>query len=151
VILQIFDVSNIDHPSLEHKVTLGTRGSSSEALSNHLAFNFFQGKLALPMTICEGGGDGRYGTDMTFSGLIVYDVDVAKGFSELGRVANHTLNGNYDSALCNNWWQRGNSDVKRSIFMDDYVYAITPTTVHVQDMRALGEDVATVVTTTNTR
>ena len=73
VLLQIFDVTDPTSPTLTHKEIIGTRGSSSEALTNHLAFNYFQpkGVLALPMTVCEGGGDnGNYGTTMTFSGLI---------------------------------------------------------------------------------
>src|SRR5262249_2528861 len=68
VLLQIFDVSNMESPQLVHKEVIGTRGSSSEALADHLAFNYFAEKnlLALPMTICEGGSGGMYGTTMTF-------------------------------------------------------------------------------------
>jgi hypothetical protein len=145
VIIQIFDVSNPAQPTLAHKVEIGTRGSSSEALANHLAFNLFQGKLALPMTVCEGGGDGMYGTDMTFSGLIVYDVSAEQGIKEHGRVANPQLaNGAYDHSLCSNWWSNASSEVKRSVFLDDFVYAISPNVLHVQDTRAMGRDVATV-------
>ena len=144
VILQIFDIGDPQVPALTHKATIGTRGSSSEALADHLAFTLFQGKLALPMTICEGGGDGAYGTDMTFSGLIIYDVSVEKGFSESGRVANPPSSGQYNNSLCQNWWSNAASEVKRSIFMDEYVYAISPNAVHVQDTRALGRDIATV-------
>ena len=52
--LQIFDVSQLDDPKLLHKTTIGTRGSASEALTNHLAFNYFpaRGLLALPMSVC---------------------------------------------------------------------------------------------------
>src|SRR6185369_10421548 len=65
VILQIFDVSDVQNPKLAFKEKIGTRGSSSEALADHHAFNYFAPKnmLAIPMTICEGGGDGTYGTD----------------------------------------------------------------------------------------
>ena len=90
VILQIFDVSNPAAPKLTHKETIGTRGSSSEALTNHLAFNYFAPKnlLALPMTICEGGNEnGGYGTAMTFSGLMVYDTTTTTGFNLRGKVA----------------------------------------------------------------
>jgi hypothetical protein len=83
-------VSNPSDPKLTHKEVIGTRGSSSEALTNHLAFNYFAPKslLALPMTICEGGdGNGHYGAEMTFSGLLVYDTATATGFNLRGRVA----------------------------------------------------------------
>jgi len=50
VLLQIFDVTDPAHPALAYKLRIGTRGSSSEALANHLAFNYFapKGVLAIP-------------------------------------------------------------------------------------------------------
>ena len=44
--LQIFDVTDPANPTLAHKDVIGTRGSSSEALTNHLAFNYFTPKKA---------------------------------------------------------------------------------------------------------
>lgn len=60
--LQIMDVTDAKNPTLLFREIIGTRGSSSEALTNHLAFNYFAAKkmLAFPMTICEGGGDGTH-------------------------------------------------------------------------------------------
>jgi hypothetical protein len=146
VLLQIFDVSNPREPKLAHKELIGTRGSSSEALTNHLAFNYFapKGLLSFPITICEGGSAGSFGTNMTFSGLIVYDVDTEHGFRERGRVAHPSdaLLGSYDNAGCSNWWTRASSVVKRSVIMDDYVYSIADNAVRVQDLNALGQDVA---------
>ncbi|MDF2695920.1 MAG: putative lipoprotein, partial [Labilithrix sp.] len=74
VLLQIFNVADPTQPRLVHKEVIGTRGSSSEALTNHLAFTYFAPKnlLALPMSICEGGDEnGGYGSTQTFSGLMV--------------------------------------------------------------------------------
>lgn len=144
VLLQIFDVSDPSAPALMHKTVIGTRGSSSEALTNHLAFTLFQNKLAVPMTICEGGGDGRTGTNMTFSGLIVYDVSLDKGVVEHGRVAHPGSNNMYNNAGCNNWWTRAGSTVQRSVFMDDYIYSIAFDIVRVQRLSAMGSDVASV-------
>lgn len=145
VLLQIFDVSDPQDPKLAHKTVIGTRGSSSEALTNHLAFTLFGDKLALPMTICEGGGDqGQFGTMMTFSGLMLFDVSVANGFKERGRVAHPGQAGSYDNAGCSNWWTRASSVVQRSIFMDDFVYSIAQDVIRVQNIDALGKDVAAV-------
>jgi uncharacterized secreted protein with C-terminal beta-propeller domain len=145
VLLQIFDVHDLANPTLAHKTVIGTRGSSSEALTNHLAFNLWQDKLAVPMTICEGGGtNGMYGTNMTFSGLIVYDVSTATGLTERGRVAHPGVNGAYNNASCNNWWTNANSNVERSIFMDDFVYSIARDIMRVQDLDAMGMDVSSV-------
>jgi hypothetical protein len=148
VILQIFDVSNPAAPLLTHKETIGTRGSSSEALADHLAFNYFAPKnvLAIPMTICEGGNTtGGYGTDMTFSGLMVYDVTAATGFSLKGKVAHpNTTDGTgntYDSIGCSNWWANATSEVKRSIIMDDYVFSVSGSRIKVNALADLATDV----------
>ncbi len=88
IILQLFDVTKPTEPALLFKEKIGTRGSSSEAATDHLAFNYFEEKklLAIPMTECEGGGDGTYGTKLAFSGLLVYDVSIERGFKRLGGV-----------------------------------------------------------------
>jgi uncharacterized secreted protein with C-terminal beta-propeller domain len=139
VILQLFDVKNPTDPKLVHKEKIGTRGSSSEASTNHLAFNYFasEGLLAVPMTICEGGSDGVNGSLMSFSGLLVYDVDAERGFTRLGGVDHGTK-----GADCSTWWSNANSSVKRSVFLDDLVYSITSDHVKVQRMSNFGVDVA---------
>ena len=149
VILQIFDVTNPAAPSLLHKESIGTRGSSSEALANHLAFNYFAPKnlLAIPMTICEGGDqNGNYGTDMTFSGLMVYDVTVADGFKLRGKVAHPSVDGapnqyGYYNSACSNWWENANSEVKRSIIMDDWVYSVSDSRIKANALSNLSQDV----------
>jgi beta propeller domain-containing protein len=140
VILQLFDVTEPTAPKLLHKEKIGSRGSTSEAATNHLAFNYFAeiGKLAFPMTLCEGGGDGRDGT-LSFSGLYVYDVSVEHGFEKLGGV-DHGRQG----VDCNTWWSHATSEVKRSLFLDDLVYSIATDLVKVQRLGHLGEDVASI-------
>ncbi len=88
IILQLFDVKDATHPQLLHKEHIGTRGSSSEAATNHLAFNYFADRhlLAIPMTICDGGGNGSFGDKLAFSGLLVYDVTTDTGFKKLGGI-----------------------------------------------------------------
>lgn len=139
LLLQLFDVTDPLVPVLLHKEKLGTRGSSSEAATDHLAFNYFRDKhlLAIPATLCAGGGDGRNGTEVSFSGLLVYDVTVDGGFRKLGGI-DHARTG----ARCSAWWSRGASHVKRSIVLDDLVYSIAPDRVKVQRLGHLGTDVA---------
>jgi hypothetical protein len=148
VMLQIFDVSDMKNPKLAHKEVIGTRGSSSEALTNHLAFTYFAPKsvLALPMTICEGGSqNGGYGTNMTFSGLMVYDTTATGGFKLKGKVAHPmTSTGGYDSAACSNWWTNASSEVRRSVVMDDFVYSISNKRVKVNAFANLNSDLAEV-------
>lgn len=142
VMLQIFDISNPTHPTLAHKEVIGTRGSSSEALTNHLAFTYFAPKqlLALPMTVCEGGtGSGSYGTTMSFSGLMVYNVTAATGFKLTGKVE-HLKAG----ASCHTWWTNATSTVKRSVVMDDYVFSVTDEVVKANHLANLPVDVAAI-------
>jgi uncharacterized secreted protein with C-terminal beta-propeller domain len=139
IILQLFDVKDPTVPKLLHKEKIGTRGSSSEAATDHLAFNYLpsRGLLAIPMTICNGGGDGSFGDTLAFSGLVVYRVDVGTGFERLGGVDHGTKN-----VTCSRWWSQASSQVKRSIFLDELVYSIADDRVKVQDLEHLGHDVA---------
>ena len=145
VMFQIFDVTDMKNPRRIFKEVIGTRGSSSVALNNHLAFNYFGPKnlLALPMTVCEGtsGYGGSYGKNMTFSGLMVYDATATSGFSLRGKVSHPAGSG----VTCNNWWTRANSQVKRSIIMDDYVFSVSGDKIKVNHMDNLSHDLATVV------
>lgn len=136
--IQIFDVSELSDPRLLHKTVIGTRGSASEALMNHLAFNYFPSKslLALPMTICEGGNDGVYGTDLTFSGLMVFDVSLEQGITEKGRMP-FVDPKSVASQNCSNWWSSSTSSVKRSIFMDDYAIGISDSRYQVAELSDL--------------
>jgi uncharacterized secreted protein with C-terminal beta-propeller domain len=140
IMLQIFDVSNISEPELLHKWVIGTRGSTSDAATNHLAFNYFAPKqmLAIPITICEGGSGGSYGTDMTFSGLIVFDVSLETGFSEHGRVTHLEPCADDCRGMCTNWWTNSNSTVKRSIFMDEFIYSVAMDQIVIQDLDNMG-------------
>jgi Beta propeller domain len=142
IMLQIFDVTNLNAPTLLHKHIIGTRGSSSEALTNHLAFTWYpeRGLLALPMTICEGGNDGVYGQTMTFNGLMVFDASIGAGFAEHGRVPHAVGSG----ISCGNWWTNASSTVKRSLFLDQYVYSISDAELKVRDVGALSTELVTV-------
>ena len=141
--LQIFDVTDLAAPSLLHKIVIGTRGTSSDATADHMAFNYFAPKkiLALPMAICEGGtSSGLFGSQMSFSGLIVWNTSVESGFSERGRVS-HPVASSQPQNSCYSWWTSPNSWVKRSIIMDDYVYSISGDRIKINHLDALPNDV----------
>ena len=148
IMLQIFDVSDPRDPRLTHKEVIGSRGSTSEAATNHLGFTYFASRnlLAIPMTICEGtSGGGSYGERMTFSGLLVYRASTRLGFEQLGGVAHRQpeTEDTYWNA-CSNWWTDSNSIVKRSIFMDDYVFSITEDEIKVDSVFELGTDLSVI-------
>lgn len=149
VLLQIFDISDSSNPTLAQRYKIGTRGSSSDALTNHLAFNYYAPlkMLALPMTVCEGGGDGTFGDNLTFSGLMLFDIDAQAGIREHGRVAYplpDTSTWKQSGATCFNWWSSASSEVHRSIFMERYVYGVSDALLKVQSVDALGADLQSI-------
>jgi hypothetical protein len=107
---------------------------------NHLAFNYFPplGMLALPMTVCEGGDNGVYGTELTFSGLIVFDVSLEEGIAEHGRMP-FVDPLDATGTDCGQWWTNSTSLVKRSIFMDEFAYGISDTQLKVAALSELSE------------
>ena len=148
--LQVFDVTHPTKPALLHKQVFGTRGSSSSALTDHLGFTFMadRGLLALPMSICDGGGNGTDGK-LSFSGVVALDVKLTSGITELGRLeepypAASQSEGLAYGGACQDWWTNANSVVDRTIVMDDFLYAISENRVRVQALSALGTDVARV-------
>jgi hypothetical protein len=148
--LQIIDVSDLSSPRLLASDVIGTRGSSSEALTNHLAFTYLasRGLLALPITVCEGGGDGGvFGDKLTFSGLLVYRATVDGTLSELGRIPHQPLAADQPArpeTACFSWWTEAKSAVKRSFVFDDYVYSVSEEVMEASRLDDLGHPVSTV-------
>jgi uncharacterized secreted protein with C-terminal beta-propeller domain len=140
--LQIIDYSDVANPVLDHKEVIGTRGSASEAATDHMAFNYFASRdlLAVPMVICEeSSGGGGYGEVMTFSGLLVYHVTPAEGFDLLGGVSHDDPGNPWDAEddweyACYNWWSVAGSHVKRSVFMENFVYSVAPDEIRIADV-----------------
>ncbi|MBM4319459.1 MAG: hypothetical protein FJ125_05725, partial [Deltaproteobacteria bacterium] len=144
--LQIFDVRDMADPQLAHREVIGTRGSTSDAATNHMAFTYFRARqaLALPIAICEGGAGGRFGDRLTFSGLLVYRATADEGFTLLGRVAHEEPDGQSASGRCSSWWTRSSSKVKRSVFLEDYVFSISDEKVKVNHLDRLEQELAEV-------
>lgn len=140
--LQIMDVSNPNNPKLVHKDIIGTRGSASAAATNHLAFNYYKRRnlLALPMVVCEARDsekdDSIFDSEMTFNGLLIYGVTAKNGFKRKGGLALKLGKDASDSNACQTWWTRSISPVKRSVFMEDYVYAISDNALRVASTKS---------------
>lgn len=142
--LQLFDVADMRDPRLLHKAIIGTRGSTSDAATNHLAFNYFAPRdlLALPMVVCQGGEGGSYGESMTFSGLMVYQVTAEQGFDYLGGIPHAPPRENAQD-LCANWWTHSHSQVKRSVIMEDYLFSVSEDTIKVSHLSDLKNPLVT--------
>ncbi len=138
--LQVFDVSDMKNPTRAHheRITTGSWSSWSEAMWDHHAFTYHQEKgiLAFPINIYEwdrAGGEN-------FSGLLVYRATADDGFSEMGRVNHTDLVQQYwcdgqtverCDDYSNSWW----TSVRRSIFIEDYLFSISEMGVKVNDLQ----------------
>jgi hypothetical protein len=154
--LQLFDVADPTDPQRTHRVVIdqGDGWSSSEAEYDHRAFTFFarSNLLALPITLQDyNAPEGPY---RHFSGMIVYRVSVDNGFEEVGRVSHSGLardaycermvaDGSVTEDECGweyGWW----TSMRRSVFADDWFYAILTVGVTVSPADAPADVAATV-------
>jgi len=128
--LSIFDVSDFANPILLHKEIIGTRGTNSEANSNPKAFTYLKeaDALAIPIDLYEGQTTGpEYGRH-TFTGLYVYHVTVAEGFTLLGRISTRDVSASpWEETMA--WWWYAYDQYTRGVFINDNVYAVTDSIV----------------------
>ncbi|SMF77398.1 Secreted protein containing C-terminal beta-propeller domain [Pseudobacteriovorax antillogorgiicola] len=128
--VSIFDVSDFANPKEKHKFIIdnGNGWNWSEALYDHHAFTYFASRklLAIPL----GGYIDRSWT----SELKVFNIDTEAGISNRGSISMSDLavyNENYG------WWY--SSQVRRSVFADDFIYGISNSgirAVHNSDLAA---------------
>lgn len=134
--ISLFDVSNFNSPQVVEQLPIQAEGGWgwSAALWEHKAFTYFAPKkmLAVPQSNYEykyvnGREEYRY-----LSKLELIEVDPATGLSRKGAI-DHT--GYYQVDPYRYW---GNVDIRRSIFMGDYIYAISDKAITVHQLGTLG-------------
>lgn len=80
-----------------------------------------------------------FDSQMTFNGLLVYDVATQLGFKKKDGLALKLDKNASKPSACHNWWTRSRGPVKRSVFMEDDVYAISDDTVRVASTKNLDD------------
>lgn len=133
--LQIFDVQDPASPRLLHRHVFGSRSSSSEALWDYKAFNYFpaRGLLAVPFS------DWAPGKQQCLSSLDLFHVDLAQGITPLGSVDHSDL----VSATDGRGWG-WTPLVRRSVMLDDWVYSVSYGGVKVGPAAAVERTLVTV-------
>jgi hypothetical protein len=130
--ISMFDVSNFAAPSLVDTEELVSTGWGwSEAMYEHKAFQYFAPKqlLAVPMSSYTESWDADgYHYDWS-SRLELIEVGES-GLSRRGTIDHSAY---YDQ---NVWW--GSADVRRSIFMGDYIYTVSSRALTVHRLSDLG-------------
>ncbi len=136
--VSLFDVSDFSNPRRKDVLTLfaaeGEDWSSwgtSEALYEHKAFQYWAPKklLAVPLSTSRytmSEFDYEY-----ISKLVLVAVDTSSGLSTYGTVDHSDF---YNSSSSDYWCYQ---DIRRSIFMGDYIYAISDRGITVSDLLSM--------------
>ena len=152
--LSLFNLSDLTNPTLADTQQLtpayldddctsirwcGWSWSHSEATYEHKAFTYWEpaGLLAVPLstnryvydTIEIDGRTYSYSGYEYVSKLMLIDVDMENRTLSLHGEIDHSSFYNDDTGV-SGWWG-GDSNVRRSVFMDDYVYAFSTAGVSV--------------------
>ncbi len=133
--ISVFDVTDPSKPSEQYKYVVPA--AYSETLYDHHAFNWFASRnlLALPVMGLRSDSLTNNWWDSYFAELQVFSIDLAKGIEPKGAIDMSKL---YTAKPVEfNQWQWA-AQPNRSIFADDYIYAISSlgiSAVHQQDLK----------------
>lgn len=146
VALTIFDVSDLAAPRLKHKAVVGTSHGHSEALYDHRAFTIYTEPgasnpvVAIPFTDWDKSEDDANYWGTFVSSLKVFRVSPL-GILGLGEIDHKGLfEGNETNRW--GWWYRPN--VRRGVFVDQYVYAVSDAGLRVAPIADLTNIIAEV-------
>lgn len=129
--LSLFDVSDVTNPKEMFNEIIGTRGTTSELLTNHKALLFDRAKnlLAFPITITEAGSKDASGApqdiNTVFSGGIVYSLDLVNGFQLKGKVTHYEN----DDVFANSgeyFYGEPGRTIQRMLYIGEYLYSVSP-------------------------
>ena len=142
--IALFDVRDVNNPTLVDRVEIGDSGTDSEALHDHRAFLFDKKKNLLVIPVREvvkvyaSGAPGAPYSHKAWQGAYVFGVTPDTGFVERGTV---THSEGYDP-----YSYYGSSDaVRRSLYIDDVLYTISPGSIISSDLSDLDNRLGEVV------
>ncbi len=138
--MAIFDVSDVENPIEMHKVIIGDRGTDSDALHNHKAFLFDRERelLVMPITLAliedkEDAADNERG-EYVFQGAYVFDINLEDGFELRGTVSHYDDD---DVYLKSGYYFYGDSNIQRSLYIEDILYTMSNTRLQLNDLDSL--------------
>ncbi|MBI2067211.1 MAG: beta-propeller domain-containing protein [Deltaproteobacteria bacterium] len=131
--LSLFDVSDPSKPQLVDSVVIGERGTESEALRDHRAFNYFSERnlLAIPVDLVvttpnNDEGWRSVGT-VDHSEEQIWKVDPSKGFTFIGAIRHDDLLNNETPAQCYDWDRpyTERATLRRALEVDDQLVTLS--------------------------
>lgn len=143
--MSLFDVTDVEHPIEMSKVSIGDRGSDSDALYNHKAFLFSKEKnlLVLPVRVAEID-KSKYKTeeelkwaygDFKFQGAYVYNIDLEKGFDLKGKIT-HVSD---DSLEKSGYYYYSDESIVRSLYIGNTLYTMSNAKIMASDLSDLSK------------
>ena len=144
--MAIFDVTDVSNPVEMHKIVIGDRGTSSEALETHKAFLFDKekGLLVIPISLAhiedKENADKWSSGDYIYQGAYVYDIGLENGFDLKGRITHYDLEGeDSDVFVKSGYYFNGKKNVKRTLYIGDTLYTISNTMIKANSLSDLAE------------
>jgi uncharacterized secreted protein with C-terminal beta-propeller domain len=142
----MFDVTDVANPKEMFKVEIGDRGTDSYALEDHMAFLFDREKnlLVVPILLAQLTPEQKasptaqpndYG-QYTYQGAFVYDVSLAGGIKEKGRI---THMGAQDKLGQGYSYYDADTAVKRSLYIGDDLYTVSDGHIKINRLGDLAE------------
>jgi len=145
--LALFDVSDVEHPSLVDKVEIGDAGTDSAALTDHKAFLFDRAKnlLVIPARVVTNQPAIPDETSAVppvqpkiWYGAWVFGVTPESGFTLRGTVEHGTDSSSYY------WYGSSSAEVKRSLYIGDVLYTISSKQIKANSLSAINTTIATI-------
>ena len=142
--LSLFDVRDVENPREVANFEIGDRGSSSYALDDHKAFLFSKERNLLVIPVLEAKLDkSKYAGDVpsyaygdyVFQGAYVFNVTPEGGFVLKGRITHATD----EEMMKAGEYYWSNSNVKRALYMDDYLYTVSDQYVKANSLSSLAQ------------
>lgn len=141
--LALFDVSDVAHPRQIDKVEIGDAGSDSAALSDHKAFLFDKEKnlLVIPVRevtiISTKPYDYSGNQQRVWYGAYVFGVTPESGFVLRGTVTHNSSGSSW-------YWYSTQYEVKRSLYIGDDLFTISPKKIIATDLANISTTLATI-------
>ncbi|WLD91614.1 beta-propeller domain-containing protein [Alkalihalobacillus sp. AL-G] len=126
--ISLFDVSDVHNPKEKFSEIIGGRGTHSPVNHDHKALLVHKKRnlFAFPISVYENVEDGNhYEQNFIFQGAMVYNIDLKDGIQLEKKISHLEGNSPYEE------WE---STIRRMIYIEDNIYAISPTKISAHNM-----------------
>ncbi len=156
--VQLFDIGDMDNPTriAQHVIDMDNAWAWSNAEHDHHAFTWYarDNLLAIPLT--TEGYNERTGQYEYFSGATVFEVTVDDGITPVGRIGHQALAEDLycdDEGIADEPWREDEcanytyawyTNMRRSVFIEDWFFAISDLGMTVSTIDDISSALATI-------